>query len=181
MRSRASRGFTLIELMATLALTSLIVASVLPVTVSLSRSQALAQRMSDTASRITSLRRLLALDLSNAEKYKPAGQGLVVATHAALKPDTLALQHLDATVRYEVRRIGTTGWLVRVQESALGGKLVERVCSGVRAIQIVPVGPTQPADPDGWVLMPQAMTVHVDFEAANAAPAEFRVQRRWPS
>jgi hypothetical protein len=177
-RSRRADGLTLVELTATLAITSLIAVAVLPVTSNLSRAETLGQRTSARHLYYEALRALLELDLAHADRYRLTDEGMEFLVHVALSPGTLEVQHVPATVAYAVRRVGGRGWLVRSQRSRQGGDLDEPVCADVRTFRLVPEGDPPKAEEAEWYPMPPSVRASVEPDGPGPAPLEFRVVLR---
>jgi len=177
MRKRMNHGLTLVEMLAALAITALILAAVLPVTASLARSHALGENTQEQVSLESALRGLLATDLVHARSYRMTPNGVELEGLATLDLGTLELQHIPSTVRYEVRRIGARSWLARVQGSDPAGWVAELVCSDASAIGLRDA--SQPAAASGdWQELPDAVIVRVGFATADRAPVEFLLHRR---
>ncbi|MBM4033133.1 MAG: type II secretion system protein [Planctomycetes bacterium] len=173
--NRRAAGLTLVELTATLAITGLIAAALLPVTANLSRAEALGRRSAEPGLQRAALRALIGLDLAHADAYRLAPGGVELRAHVALAPGSLAVQHFPATVAYAVRRVGGRNWLVRSQRSALGGDLDELVCPGVAALRFIPAGKATAPREGEWAPMPASLRVALAAEEQGAPPVEFEV------
>ena len=161
-------GFTLIELMVTLAIVALLTMAALATVTTLARSQTVRQRTDVAATRQQHLERLLAEDFRHVTGFRLVPGGFELDSQAVLDPTTLERRHLGAVVGYEVRQIGQRPWLVRTQRSDAGGDSTEPVCPAVRAVAIrVPRKPDIP--PEAWQKLPVSADVSFEFSEAGAA------------
>jgi hypothetical protein len=170
-------GLTLVELLATLAVTALVMVAVIPVTVNLARAQAIGGRSLRDQQLRAALHRLLEADVAQAEAYRPGADGAEFQLLFALvRREGLDAQHLPATAAYRVRRVAARGWLVRAQQSPLGGSLEELVCPDVREFTLTPAdsdASDAPVGSEEWVRLPRAMWARVAFDGAGRPPIEF--------
>ena len=172
------RGLTIIELMATLAITGMLVAAALSVVAGMSRSEATDRTAHESSLLEAHLRELLATDVLHCGRYQKTRIGLELQGHAWLDVKTLRLEHLPSTVSYEVRQTGQGNWLVRTQESGSRGEWSELVCSGVSRIDLRPVGPAPDRTAGPWKIMPEAAIVAVTFEDPDVRAMEFTFRLR---
>lgn len=164
-RQRKYAGFTLIEIMVTLAIVSILMVAAMAVTVRLGRiEQASADGPDHRTIRRERIAGVLAMDLTHAERYGQLANapGFVLLTRAYLDPDSLELSHLPATVTYSIVIVADQPWLQRTQRFADRQPMRELLCRGVRDIflavqvgQLPPAGQTRPA--------PETVNVVVDF------------------
>lgn len=139
-RNRQRAGLTLIELLASLAIVSVVAVASLSVATRLAKSAAHDRTASRYERTAAALSRLIELDLAHAEGYRITDEGIELAARAALDPATRAVDHVPARVTYAVRLVAETPWLVRIQRIGSGEPTAEPVCSGVTALSIRPAG-----------------------------------------
>ena len=183
-------GLTLIELLATLAIATLLLGATLVVLAAMGRAERADIGRHETAFAPERLREILTIDLEHARRCRVDAGGVTLQTLARLRRTDLELEHVPTTVRYEVRRVGQESWLVRVQDDFIagagddpGGREVRRelVCSGVGGIALRSAGEgagAKPMPPGRWRSVPRAVTVVVEFTDAARAPAEFTFRVR---
>jgi len=133
-------GFTLIELVIALAITALVCLGALSATAALARSGDALQRRSRTADFREALGPLLRHDLQHARRLAAAGDGIELNVSSALDPASLTVDHVPATVRYEIRHHGQSTWLVRRQTSPLVPDSTALVCPGVNSLTMQLIG-----------------------------------------
>ncbi len=199
---RPPAGLTLIEVTVAMALTGVLMAAMLRVVTRLSRDPAIRGTISDQRLLADRLYGLLAADVVHAERYRvekgeksPAGaseKGFSLQTRSSLAAKTLELRHLAATVTYELRRVGSETWLVRVQQAGGGEPTAGLICSGVRAVRIASSADGKAAGAaagtparararakKGWKSLAEITDVTVEF-ADGRAPLTFRFCRGRP-
>ena len=158
-------GFTLVELLAAMALTAVLMLAVLHVVGSLGRSRMAMERRAAAANvapwredLIETLRR----DLGGAAGLRYVPNGVVLAGHAALRRASLAPADEPVTVSYGLTEIHGRTWLCRRQvarDGYPGGDepWTELVCPDVTAFEVTP-----------------ATTAAVTLDAAAQAKSEFQ-------
>lgn len=138
---RCRRGLTLVEMMAALAISTLLAVATLSVVQSMLRSESIVRAASPWLGLDAPLRDMLRRDLAQAREYQVAAQRVTFRLTASLEPN-LDQGHLPASIVYEVRRVQDRNWLVRVQRPEVqGAPLGELVAEGVSGIQFEPVIP----------------------------------------
>ena len=151
---------TLVEVAAALAIAALLAVAAMQTVTRLARASARNRDLASGPSRTLALRELLATDLGHAQRVRLTRTGFELQTFARLAPGSMALEHLRATVAYEVRTVGPATWLLRTQTADGARPLVELVARDVRAVALKADGRTQPRK-DRWCGVPDAMTVTV--------------------
>jgi len=117
------RGFTVVELLGAIMLSSLLVLALLMMVTSLGRTVQWGGPVVSTDTIPAGVQELVRQDLAQAREVQVptvAGDPVVLklVTAGGLDPDTLRLTHLPVTVFYEIRQIGDTSWLLRRQFAA---------------------------------------------------------------
>ena len=130
---RAMRGLTLVEMMATLAIVSVLTAASLRVAAQLSKRGRAVETGHATSSLNTTLENLLAIDMAHADSYDASTEQTVLKTRSSLDTDTLEIRHIPAVVKYEIRPIAGRNWLVRTQQIGDGPVMATLVCDGVKS------------------------------------------------
>jgi prepilin-type N-terminal cleavage/methylation domain-containing protein len=181
---RPRRALTLVELMATLAIVSLLTAAAMLVVGSLTHAQVREQAQHDEALLATGLWDALTADILHADRYAVTAAGFALETQSCLDPETMEQEHLPGRVEYAVREVGPRRWLLRIQEpeGRQENGLTELVCSQVASVAIAPAETGQTA-PDGdmktgWQAMPDAVAVTVTFRGAGRPPASCVLRRK---
>ena len=164
-------GMTLIELMTTLLIVGLLMASSLGVVTRMSQTQEIVLRTDNPLE--PSLRSLLAGDVRNAERYRKTPGGFVLRTHAALDDKNRELKHLPTTVTYETMRIDSRSWLVRRQQLDGAARSVDLVCADVRGISFRALDEQPSRSRGAWQAVPEAVVISVEFNGDDRAPMEF--------
>ncbi len=135
-----SQGFTIMEMLAATALTSLLMIGVLAVMTSIAREHRAAAIRSQRGIE-TELMELLRWDLANATRIESGADRLVLSGHGVLDPQTQQpSMPRPCVVVYQVRQVNGRSWLSR-QQSAADQSVppsVAMVGSGVRNMQVLP-------------------------------------------
>lgn len=166
---RPFRGFTLIEVMLTTALTAVILIAVLGVTASLGRSQKALARHADQEQGHGEIVELLRRDLAQAQEARFSQGGVEIIGFGALDPATLEPSQRPATIVYRLVSDRDGSWVVREQtllDQSKGSPWREIVGWGVRAFEIEPVLSEGAAEPTS---------------AASVVPQEVRIEMQWAS
>lgn len=172
-------GLTLIELIAALAIVSLLMAVALRVATQLARRQDALQRPGGGSGLRERLGAVLEADFVHARRYRSGPSGLAVMTQASLDGRTMAMEHLPTEVTYLVRKIGSISWLLRRQKLPRGGSFTEAVCSGVRDIRIASADGARAPSPDQWKMLPAAVNVTVGFQDTRRRPIRLCFHTKW--
>ena len=134
------RGFTLVEILATIALAALLLLAGFRAVASLGRQRAMLARQEAARTYVPELADLLRLDLSNARYMKAAPNELTLTGYCGLDADTLDPNHRPVTVRYHLARAGGRGRVVREQTDldvpTNRNRWSAVVCSGVAAFEV---------------------------------------------
>lgn len=159
---RTHRAMTLVELMAALAIVGLLAVATLRVVTRLARfARSPALRASKAVHR-EALARLLELDAFHAQRLRKVDGGFEIESTARVERPAMALEHRPSTVTYEVRQIGGTPWLCRVQAVANRKETVELVARGVHSIAARDEnGKDLPVR--GWTTEADTLTVRLDL------------------
>ena len=159
---RPTKAFTLIELLAALAISGMLIVAALTVASDLGRSEARAQvRHKDTWLHAP-IRAVVSLDLLNAAGWNQTEHGYLLRTQSSLAPGSMELRHLPATVEYTLQALDGHTWLTRTQHSLTAEPdVTDLVCSGVQYF-----GLETNTDPDGA----PAVTATVEFDAPEREP-----------
>jgi prepilin-type N-terminal cleavage/methylation domain-containing protein len=136
---RNPRGFTIVELLAATALSTLLFLAALSVIRTLGKTE-----LTGAASRRygweLSLRQQLRWDFANAVVLRHDEHGLILGGYGSLDPQTFAPTHRPVRVIYSLRDIGTGRWLVREQTSldplATDLDSSELLCGNVKSFSI---------------------------------------------
>jgi prepilin-type N-terminal cleavage/methylation domain-containing protein len=134
------RGFTLVELLASMALTTLVMLAIFQVLASIARqgrAMAAAERQTIEpwqADLVDSIR----WDLSNATTATIAGNQLVVRGHGSLDRTTLSPRHVPVEVSYVTRSVSGRNWLVRREKPSDTTGWTAMVCPDVERFEIRP-------------------------------------------
>ena len=176
MQRRTKKALTLVELLATLAITSLLLTAALRVSTHLARAEVLSRHARKDRWSEARLRDLVTRDVAGAAAYQEGRDGLVLWTTACLDSKTLELEHLPAKVTYGVRAVGGRPWLVRRQESEWHPPLTELVGRGVRAVRLRAKDEDAPSAGERKAL-PVAVKVTVTFDEEGRPPLEWFVRR----
>lgn len=107
---------TLIELMATLAITSMLVIGALGVAANLSRSEKINAALHDADMSYANMKTILQLDMTHATKVRKTAAGFELQVRAGLDPESMRVTHIESTVAYEITDIAGRKWLVRKQQ-----------------------------------------------------------------
>ncbi|MCK4601613.1 MAG: prepilin-type N-terminal cleavage/methylation domain-containing protein [Phycisphaerae bacterium] len=164
MRNRT--GMTLIELLAALAIASMLAIAALAVATNLSRAEAIGRRQEQAGSIRDQLRHLLAADVAHARRARAAEGGFELQTRCRLAPETLELGHAACVVRYQVASVGGSSWLLRRQRDPDGASLTELVCGDANSIRLVVDG--KPAARQ-WKALPFDVPVSVIVQQAQGS------------
>ena len=130
-------GFTLIEVLVTLAIVSLFTMASMGVVARLTRDQVTAGERIKTTSSREAIRRLLEADVVHADRFRNLADGVELKGCFAITASGLRVEHVPATVRYQIRRVDRASWLVRIQQTGDGEPFVERVSGDVYAVRLI--------------------------------------------
>lgn len=142
MIARNRRGFTLVELLASMALTTLLMLAIFQVLASVARQgRAMAAAERETvepwqADLVGAIR----WDLINAKTVTSEGNQLTVQGHGSLDRATLSPRHGPTEVSYLVRRISGRNWLVRREKPADSAAWTAMVCPDIERFEIRAAG-----------------------------------------
>ena len=174
-RKPRREALTLIELLAALAIVSVLTAGAFRVTGQLSRSGKVIQARQDSSTLETGLKNLLAADVHHADRYKSDVSKLSFEMHASLDAKTLEIRHIPSNVTYEIRSFEGRNWLVRTQKLTNLPLHTELVCPDVSKIVLKDSG-GRSSTRRGWKAMPDKTTIEIHFE--NSHRPELRFQYR---
>lgn len=170
------KGLTLVELLVALAVASLLAFAALRATTALWRSQAAAEPLTAQQDNLAGLDRLLAAELIHADRYRNVPGGFELQSRAELEEKTLDRRHLPSLVRYEVRTVGQSSWLVRTQTRDQAGKpTVELVYPDVTAVSLHPAGSVEKPLPQ-WQAVPEHAGVTVDVAGQQKREFVYRIR-----
>lgn len=168
---------TLIEVLAALAIVSMLTVAALRVATRLSRTGAFIRRRAEASALEIGLENLFASDILHADRYVNTGEGLSLETHASLEAGTLEVRHIPGRVTYEVRTIDGRKWLVRVQQVGDGPRHAELICAGVSGVNLIGGGRrSSAAGRTVWRAVTSPTVVRVQF--ADSARPELRLRFR---
>jgi prepilin-type N-terminal cleavage/methylation domain-containing protein len=154
-RAHSPPGFTLVELLAATALSTVLMLAVLQVLGTLGRSRSMMEKQAAAAAPWREdLTEMLRRDLGGATGVRYAPNGIVLAGHAALRPGSLAPTDEPVTVTYGLAEIHGRNWLYRRQVgragvSGAGEPWTELLCPDVAGFEVSPAGALVPVDPKG--------------------------------
>jgi len=170
---RRKNGLTLIELMVTLAITAILVTAALGAITTLTRLDKADQARDEATSIAPRVRTVLETDLTHAKRFATRDSGFVLQTVAAVKADSMELEHLPTTVTYTVRQVAGRQWLVRSQRSEIGSDcFTELVAPDISGIQIASEADRNRAK-QRWQALGPKTTVTVTFDTGGRVPAAF--------
>jgi prepilin-type N-terminal cleavage/methylation domain-containing protein len=174
-------GLTIVELLVTMAVMSMIMATTLVILTRLSRSLAAAPQEAANAALADPVRALMTTDLMNATAYIPTSTGFRLKTTASLDETSLELRQLPTIVEYRVETVGSRNWLTRIQSALLlRPDFRTLVCSGVDSVQLAPgpspEGADSPEAAEKWRELPQEVALTVVWDE-GAGTMEFALQK----
>lgn len=168
-------ALTLVELLASLAIVTMLVVAALGVATSLARSELAIRKMADGKEALRpALKSLVGADLVHAHRWRTVGNGFALQAHMRLTSKALRLEHVPSVVTYRVRRIDQVPYLVRVQETAPDPPQAGLVAAGVTDIVLVPMRDAR-STVDGWETLAGGCTVRVTVETGGG-PREIEVR-----
>jgi prepilin-type N-terminal cleavage/methylation domain-containing protein len=160
---RQRHGFTLIEMMASLAITALLATGTLLVVANLAADQATARQAGESVSP-DNLRGMLQLDLRQARHYRTTAGGFELHTYTCIEGAPSRLRRLPVLVRYEaiVSQNGPS-CLLRIQSFGKEPPRRDLVACGVKDIYIGKPGRdnTRPTVTGSWISLGANETVTV--------------------
>lgn len=165
-----SRGMTLIELMATLAITSMLVIGALGVAANLSRSEKVNTALHhDKDMSHAKMRTILQTDITHATKARKTAAGFELQTRAGLDPESMRVVHVESTVAYEVKDIAGRKWLVRKQQddvsSSNGSKnskdFIELVAPDISEVSLHAADDAAAELPGGWKTIDDSVVLKI--------------------
>jgi len=173
-------GLTLIELVAAIAITGMLMTGALVAVGNLARSEKRIEAAEPAASRLAGLDVILTADLLHASEYSvdAKGQWLEIRTQASLAASDMELEHLKSEVRYEVRRIDGRCWLVRRQQTGIDQPLAELVCPDIESISIQDTSAKGAQGPSGPLWKEVSHQSVVTIKPADGNPQTFVVRKR---
>jgi len=167
---RRTEGLTLVELLATLAITGLLVAGSLRAVGSLGRSDRAGRSRYEDASRRAALERILEMDLTHARRFRATKTGFELQTWFALAGETLSAAHVPVRVAYEIETIHDRPWLQRRQTgSGSGPGAAELLLPDVVSIVLQTDTPSRRGSRDAWTGLSSTVIVEVRFDEDNQA------------
>jgi len=143
---------------------------------SLARSERISKELNGPSSELAPLEALLRMDVLHCREYRKAGKGLELKTWASLEAKALELEHLRATVKYEIRQIGARPWLLRTQETGIRKPLRELVLPDVLSIDLREAGAKE-EPPTEWTEMPRRAAVTLALGGRDGRKHSFIVRR----
>lgn len=174
---RHRTGFTLVEVLLTLAITGILMVAAVTATVRLRRAHRQTRAAHRRSTPHEPLRALLAADLLHATEYRALERGFALRGRASLRPGSLELQHIEAEIRYELREVGGSRWLVRTQRTGAEEPSAELVCGGVAAARLAAEGKDAPEGHD-WEEIPDDVAAVIEWQADGRAPFRMEVATR---
>jgi len=165
-RQREQRGFTLIELMLAVALSSLLMIGVLAVITQLGAAAFKSNAESNTDTAVDALpdhvldnaTHLLRDDLDHATRVDASHNRLVIESYHALEARRRERMHRPVRITYHVQQIAGNPWLVRTQRAldVMTNQNYQRdlVCRGITRFELIPEPVTVPALVTSEVLKP---------------------------
>ncbi len=135
-----SRGLTLVEMIATLAIVGMVTAASLALTANLLGRQKAAGGIAAADATVEKIRHVLSLDMAHATRCRVVEGGLKLRTRTAVRPGTMEIAHLPVEVLYEIGAAGNESWLVRSQCAAGDEVFRELVCRDVTDLSFVRAG-----------------------------------------
>ena len=152
-------GLTLVELVAAIAITGLLMAGALTAVGNLARRHRSAEAARAPSSRLAAAEQLLRLDVLHAKRYRKADEALAFETRSALESKQWDLEHIRCQVTYEIREIDGRKWLLRVQDGASGKRLVELVAPDVSSVELKELDAADAAKAADWTEVPDRSAV----------------------
>lgn len=160
---RRCQGFTLIEMMASLAITAMLAAGTLVVVANLAADQAAARQAGESVSP-DNLRDMLELDLRQARHYRTTADGFELHTYTCIEGAPSRLRRLPVLVRYQTAGSDDgPSCLLRIQSFGKEPPRRDLVACGVKDIYVgKPRGDdSRPAVTGSWVSLGTEETVTV--------------------
>ena len=129
-RPRQHHGFTAVELLAALALASLLMVAVLGVLGSIGRTRATLTRHGGPNPWLSDIEPVIRQDLLDARTLDVSGGAVHLQGYGALDPVNLVRTHRPADIRYLVRQAGACSLLIREQrtfDDRTGAKVLTQI------------------------------------------------------
>ncbi|MCY2929862.1 MAG: prepilin-type N-terminal cleavage/methylation domain-containing protein [Planctomycetota bacterium] len=155
-------GLTLVELLAALAVMTLLTVAAVNTTLAITRALPASVRAHAAAARRAALEALLEADVVNADKYRLEGGALWLETQNLLDGESLEGRRRPAVVTYRIINIQGRPWLVRGQTAGMDPQTGELVCPGVRGIDLLDAD--DPDRGDRWRRIPAEPVIVIDFD-----------------
>jgi|GEM_PF-6979225 len=182
MRRQTSRGFTLVEMLAAMALGILLMVAVMGVLRSLRVEASPAD-----SSIPPEVLRLVRWDLVNARRFESGQDGVRLFGLDSLDPADMQAIHRPTTVSYRISEFGGKSWLTRVEQppgnAANRATFSQLVCPDVSGISISPLpdaagpeGDDAPFDRNSGKPLPRCIELH--FDRGTGAPLQATLCRR---
>ncbi len=171
-------GLTLVELLAALAVTGMIVAVIATTLLYLPRAQRAALAQQEQSALAAPLRQVIETDLQHGTKYRPVRGGFEIVTGCTLGGAPPELQHRRSVVRYTVTVVAGTPWLVRTQQPADGRGRRDLLGREVRSIALEPLTKLEPPDREGWLALPAGVRIAMEIAPEQGGPLAFTVLPR---
>jgi len=175
-------GLTLVELLAALAVATIVTVAAMNVTARLAHSAAAEQARHEQQSIDVPLRELLTAELTQAYEVQLVETGFTVRTPSTVDSGSMRRQQLPGRVTLAVQKIGDRNWLVRTQQPSTAGEpSMELVCSNVASVNVRSAVPYSfkkalPETKPLWMVLPPAVIATVTFDD-NRPEMTFVVRR----
>ena len=167
---------TLVELLATMAIVSMLMVASMSVVTGVTRVGRLSQRQDELQLLQAGVRQLLEPDLIHARRYRNMIDGFEIETLSALAPQSLQRKHWPAVVTYQTRQIDDQPWLLRTQVVGVLPPVRQLVGGGISNVDLQDALLPDVLDYDLWKPAPEAWLVTIHFSDADRQPKRFVLQ-----
>jgi hypothetical protein len=157
------RAFTLVELLASLAIATFLIVALLAVSVRLSRTSYFKKATQQQLQKNTALFPLLVTDVRHAIQCKSNADGFSLKTYNSLDSSTLERRHRLTEVYYTILTIDDQMWLLRRQETPM---LVQLICNDIVQWEVSSDDKDWPIG-DQWTSLPLALTIDLTFRGPD--------------
>ncbi len=165
-------GFTLIEVLATVTLSALLMLGLMGVIGSLGRSGVLSSptRQLRPTQRLENAADQIARDLQHARKLRVEYDRVICLSYRSIDPTTGAIDQRPSQIEYEIRRLAERSWLIR-RQTRLDvltnlNATTELICEGVTELGLGIDGSDSGfhhfnTSATSWTDPPQRLTVYI--------------------
>lgn len=164
-------GFTLVEMMAAMAVTGLLAVAALGTIVAVDRGQRQLQKEHDSSAASKSIEDLMLRDMVQAERFRSVTGGFELDSHAAMDGADCHRVHVPCTVAFVVRPVSGQLWLLRNQRGSDGSTVMELVAPGIKSVAF------EGSQPEAaWKAMPDSVTVTMQWDSGEVHVFRCRIR-----